>query len=320
VGSAAQTCDPNHWREKVLINEKPFYNLGSKHGALDGPACPQQVIIPTKRGKGGWELKRGSMRGADQWTLAKKIVLGLIFGAGICALTGALIVAATAMPVGADDHGLSGTGKEKPSSASNAASAGLEQGRFLYIRDCAHCHGNNGNGDSPVRSTLHPMPFDLTGFDLAEPYILNVLHNGVPGSDMPAWHVSSEQELLTVTAYTARLGHSGELAEQERYAPPDALKEAGRRIYAMHCVRCHGESGKGDGKDAVRNLPAPPSFAGMRPSYAQAKSVIERGVPGTAMASWPLLTQQEMQAVTYYIRSLYPGAQVERPRATGAAR
>ena len=185
--------------------------------------------------------------------------------------------------------------------------ADLKRGGGLFIRDCAHCHGKTGDGNSPVRRTLHPAPLDLTRFDLTDSFILQVLHEGVPGSDMPAWHSSPEEDLRAVSAYTAGLGHADHLRDEDRFAPPEALQEAGKRIYAMHCGRCHGERGNGDGKDAAQYLPSPPSFQGVAPSYSIAKQVIEDGVPGTAMASWPLLTPPEIQAVTFYIRSLYAG-------------
>ena len=198
--------------------------------------------------------------------------------------------------------------------------ADMKKGRRLFIRDCAHCHGKNGDGNSPVRRTLHPTPLDLSSFDLTDSFILHVLHEGVLGSDMPAWHASPEEDLRAVSAYTAQLGRPDPLPEKDRYAPPDALQEAGRRIYLMHCAGCHGESGNGDGKDATRYRPSPPSFRGMRPSYTVATRIIENGVPGTAMASWPLLTPPEIQAVTYYIRSLYAGGHMESPSTIGATR
>lgn len=204
----------------------------------------------------------------------------------------------------ADGSSPGARGKPNPGATKPSNSDSL-RGRRLFMRDCAHCHGRSGDGNSPVRGTLHPAPLDLTRFDLADSFILNVLHEGVPGSDMPAWHVSPEEDLRAVSAYTAGLGRPDQRSESEWFAPPEALQEAGRRIYIMHCARCHGEAGVGDGKDAGRYLPKPPNFQGMRPSFSAAKRIIERGIPGTAMASWPLLTQPEVQAVTYYIRSLY---------------
>jgi len=235
-------------------------------------------------------------------------------------LLGMALFAEIGMPPRSTAARSSDANKERKSSAKDVSSADLKKGRRLFMRDCAHCHGRSGDGTSPVRRTLHPTPFDLTAFHLTDTFILKVLHEGVPGSDMPAWHVSPEEDLRAVSAYTARLGRSDQLSETERFAAPDALQEAGRRIYAVHCAKCHGENGKGDGKDATRYLPSPPGFQGMRPSYAAAKRIIEKGVPGTAMASWPLLTQPEIQAVTSYIRSLYAETETESSSTTGATR
>jgi len=196
--------------------------------------------------------------------------------------------------------------------ASSAAKVDTSSGAQLFLRDCAHCHGQTGDGNSPVRATLHPRPLDLTQFQVTNAFVLQVLHNGVPGSDMPAWHASAENELRAEAAYTTRLAHPDALSEQDQYAPPDALAEAGKRVYQAHCVRCHGMSGTGDGPDARKKLPRPPSFAGMRPSFAGARQVLQNGVAGTAMPSWPLLTPQEIQAVTYYIRSFYNGGAAKR--------
>ena len=186
-----------------------------------------------------------------------------------------------------------------------ASPADLERGRSIFLRDCAHCHGANGDGISLNMHTLHPAPFDLTSFELSVPFIARTVREGIPGTDMPGWRLGSDEDVRAVSAYTARLSRPDSLPEEDRYAPPEALQEAGRRIYSMHCVSCHGQRGRGDGPDAAQHLPRPASFADMRPSYAAARHVIENGVHGTAMPSWPLLTAPEIQAVTFYIRTLY---------------
>jgi mono/diheme cytochrome c family protein len=183
----------------------------------------------------------------------------------------------------------------------------LENGRRIFLRDCAHCHGERGDGISRNMRTLHPAPFDLTSFELADAFIQRIVREGLEGADMPGWKLGSDEEVRAVAAYTARLGRPDKLSEEEQYAPPEALREAGRRIYKAHCVTCHGEQGKGDGADAAKHLPRPAGFAEMRPSYAAARRVIENGVRGTDMPSWPLLTAPEIQAVTFYIRTLYTG-------------
>lgn len=237
--------------------------------------------------------------------LRERVLLSLVL-CGASMVSGILIAPA----VGGFARGVSAAQTARKRSAAGAAdarasSADSSRGAFLFLRDCAPCHGKTGDGNSRVRRTLHPKPLDVTNFVMTDSFILDVLHQGVPGSDMPAWHSSPENDLDQVAAYTERLAHPDELSEQDQYAAPAALEEAGRRVYQSHCTRCHGANGNGDGPDARRYLPKPPSFAGMRPSFAAAQSVIENGVAGTAMASWPLLTPPEIQAVTQYIRSFY---------------
>lgn len=196
---------------------------------------------------------------------------------------------------------------ETPASGPSAT-ATLENGKRIFLRDCAHCHGQRGDGVSLNMRTLHPAPFDLTSFELSESYIRQVVREGLPGSDMPAWHLGSEEEVRDVSAYTARLGRLDSPSSQESYAPPDVMREAGHRIYKMHCVTCHGERGQGDGPDAAKHLPRPASFTEMSPAFTAARHIIQNGVPGTDMPSWPLLTDPEIQAVTFYIRTLYTGS------------
>jgi mono/diheme cytochrome c family protein len=203
--------------------------------------------------------------------------------------------------------------KSSPATAISPAAL-LEQGQHIFLRDCAHCHGPRGDGVSPNMRTLHPAPFDLTSFELTEDFVRRIVREGLAGTDMPGWSLGTEDEIRAVAAYTVTLGRPDALPESEQYAPPEALNEAGRRVYSMHCVKCHGEQGHGDGPEAAQHLPRPASFAEMRPSFAAARSAIANGVPGTAMPSWPLLTAPETQAVTFYIRSLYTNM-----RAVGAA-
>jgi mono/diheme cytochrome c family protein len=215
----------------------------------------------------------------------------------------ALSLACTVFAIVSQCHAQSSASR----SASGVTASALEDGRRIFLRDCAHCHGTRGDGVSPNMRTLHPAPFDLTSFELSEPFVQRIVRDGLEGADMPGWRLGTDEEIRAVSAYTVRLGKRDELSADEQYAPPDALREAGRRVYKQHCVSCHGEQGKGDGPDAAKHLPRPASFAEMRPSFNAARRVIESGVRGTDMASWPLLTAPEIQAVTFYIRTLYTG-------------
>lgn len=186
-------------------------------------------------------------------------------------------------------------------------SAKQQQGKDLFVTYCAACHGEHGDGKPAMRLKLKPPALDLTAYTLSDKFIRRVLQEGVLGTGMAAWTSLSPDQLSAVTAYTARLGRDDRLSAQERVASDGVLRKAGRRVYVVHCARCHGDGGKGDGPDASLYKPPPADFTGMRPSFAAAANVIAEGVPGSAMPAWPLLTRAEVQAVTFYVRSLYGG-------------
>lgn len=224
---------------------------------------------------------------------------GLLSGGVV--LLGLLFVVALSEPTAR----AAGKSRRAVASAALAADPAGSEGRRVFMDNCANCHGERGDGRSPMGPSMRPPAFDLTGFELSESLIWRALQQGIPGSQMPSWNTLADEELRAVVHYTAALGRPGELPEGARWGSPDVLQQAGRRVYAMHCTRCHGENGDGNGPDATRCYPLPANFLDMRPSYAAAKRAIRDGVPGTAMPAWPLLTEGEMQAVTYYLRSLY---------------
>jgi high-affinity iron transporter len=99
---------------------------------------------------------------------------------------------------------------------------------------------------------------------------------------------------------------------------PDALPSLadGRKVYESACAACHGANG--DTRSApVRGLdPAPPSFVEM-PTVASLSPVdvygaVTFGVPGTAMPSFALLSDEERWAVAFYVFSLRHSACSER--------
>lgn len=184
-----------------------------------------------------------------------------------------------------------------------ASTGNLREGRSVFLRNCSGCHGGTGNGIAPGGQALRPVAFDLTGFQLSHDRIWQVLQEGVPGSSMPSWTDLPSDEFESVAAYTAALSRPESLPAAAAFAPKPVLLEAGKRIYRTHCSRCHGENGAGSGPDASQMLPAPANFQQMRPGYTAAADVIRKGVPGSGMPAWPLLTDGEIQAVTVYIRS-----------------
>jgi len=89
----------------------------------------------------------------------------------------------------------------------------IERGKNLYAMNCAACHGNNGEGDGPVATTLPAPPTDLTypvrGAGPKPEDTFRVLTVGLEGSPMPAFGYLSEQDRWDLVSYIAYLMNKG---------------------------------------------------------------------------------------------------------------
>jgi cbb3-type cytochrome oxidase cytochrome c subunit/cytochrome c553 len=186
-----------------------------------------------------------------------------------------------------------------------AAEASLVIGQELYAHNCASCHGLHGEADGPGAPALHPQPSNLAGHEYTIDHLGSVLWNGVVGTAMPAWRDLPAADLAAI-AQAVRGFH---VAQQEPTLPANIV-ELGAQVYKDHCGQCHGEHGAGDGSAVgeLRMLPA--DFRGSRPSIAESLRALRNGVEGTQMAPWTeKLSEAELSAVAYYVRSFYKGGQ-----------
>lgn len=181
------------------------------------------------------------------------------------------------------------------------------EGRNVFVQNCAGCHGMNADGLSPGGQALRPVGFNLAGFRLQDDVVWKALAQGVPGSAMPAWNELPSDQFRAVVAYVQALGDPGHLSAAQQIAPDAVLMEAGHRVFTTHCERCHGANLDGNGPDAAQYLPRPANFHQIQPSYSASTRIMHEGVPGSGMPAWPLLTPEEIQAVTFYMRSFYEG-------------
>jgi mono/diheme cytochrome c family protein len=93
--------------------------------------------------------------------------------------------------------------------------------------------------------------------------------------------------------------------------PEDVLLRRGRLTYQVHCARCHGAEGHGDGSDAERLQPPPRDFAApnwrFAPAAESVRQVIVAGIPGTAMPGWGTsLSRLELDGLVAHILALAP--------------
>lgn len=86
---------------------------------------------------------------------------------------------------------------------------------------------------------------------------------------------------------------------------------AGRLAYQVHCARCHGAEGHGDGPDAERLRPPPRDFAAghwrSAPTPDAIRKTIVAGIDGTTMPGWgDSLSRRELDGLVAHVLSLAP--------------
>lgn len=92
-------------------------------------------------------------------------------------------------------------------------------------------------------------------------------------------------------------------------AQTTSYRAIGKQLFAQNCASCHGKGGNGGGGAPTLNAKEALASA----TDAQLQRLIATGVPGTDMSAWGLdyggtLTDQQIQQLTTYLRSLEKGA------------
>ena len=153
--------------------------------------------------------------------------------------------------------------------AQNAPEAS-EEGKRVYEKSCAHCHGTEGRGDGSAAENLLPRPRDFTrglykirstetGQLPTDQDLFDIITEGMPGSSMPGWETAlSANERWEVTAYikTFYEGFKENTTPRQidlssKIAYSEQSVETGKALYTeLGCVECHGDVGRGDGTSA----------------------------------------------------------------------
>jgi cytochrome c oxidase cbb3-type subunit 2 len=147
------------------------------------------------------------------------------------------------------------------------ASALLAQdGKAVYEKWCAGCHGDTGAGDGFASKAMLPHPRDFTkgiykirttasGEIPTDADLRHVVEVGMPGTAMPEWKTRlSDAEIGAVVQYIMSFSSNsfkGPVAKAIDIgkAPGGSGAEEGRAVFQkLECYKCHGAAGRGDGK------------------------------------------------------------------------
>lgn len=223
------------------------------------------------------------------------------------------------------------------------------RGKELFLRYCAGCHGEKGNGKGPAAAFLDPKPRDFTRgvFKFrstpssslpTDADLVRTIREGVHGTSMPAWKELPDAEVQSIVAYVKTLSKR---FKREKPAPALSLPGApvdidsperiarGKQVYAdLKCGLCHGDGGKGDGPSAAKlvdsegNPIVPFDFTRKAPKGGSRPEDLYRtfmtGLAGTPMPDFAETTSDDTQRfdLVAFVRSLRvnAGAQAKESR------
>src|ERR671912_593105 len=128
-----------------------------------------------------------------------------------------------------------------PAGPSRAAAQDLgsdaqrEAGKALYMKFCAQCHGEKGDGEGYATPHLFPRPRNFTtgkfkvrttpnGALPTHQDLLNIIKVGMPYTSMPAWPDLTDQQLSDLAYFITTF--SPDFASAQNAAEPVSLPSA----------------------------------------------------------------------------------------------
>ena len=197
---------------------------------------------------------------------------------------------------------------DTPVAAHPAATADtLARGKAIYEQNCAHCHGEQGDGNGFGAPHLSPAPRDFTSAQFkfrttgtgampTDEDLFRTVSRGLNGTGMPPWqYLLTDEERWAVVDYvktfSPRFAAQGAPKTVTLPPAPDESRDLkrGEQVFAkLQCDKCHGGDGRGMGPSALTLVDA-------RNRHVNTRDFTQ---PGTFRTGW---SEREI------VRTLYTG-------------
>lgn len=212
----------------------------------------------------------------------------------------------------------------------------FDEGKMLFTQKCLPCHSCAGNGQGPyARQTIaHPANLHerISNFPKPQDSYHNWrVHEGVPGTVMPPWGWSLDDDTIwKIEIYERSFVDGalrtvpGEVSDDEGdnfdatqhptplIAGTEEEFNTGQSLFNLYCAVCHGANGQGDGPASIATeggyiKPVPANFSESGSdftNYGRWVWKVREGVETTNMPPWKeAMTDEEIAMVIFYEQS-----------------
>lgn len=218
----------------------------------------------------------------------------------------------------------------------------VAEGRFVFERNCAVCHGKWGDGRGEMALGMVPRPRKFTSGSFkfrstpsgslpTEADLIRTIRGGLFGTSMPTFQQLSDREVRSVVEYLKTFSKKWLLPDNYSEPltipnPPNWLNDpaaaaphlrAGKELFVANCQPCHGPEGRGNGPAAAEledewgqpAIPADLSQPSVKsgPEPRDLYRVLATGLNGTPMPSFlEATTDLQRWELVAYLLSLRP--------------
>jgi mono/diheme cytochrome c family protein len=183
--------------------------------------------------------------------------------------------------------------------------ATVDEGRALYMTQCARCHGANGIGDGPDAPLLRNPPADLRRSEVFDAFSDEKLAALVRDGKVSRLELRPE-------AFTRQAADTEALYRFIRKLPqiPWKSADAGAELYFERCTPCHGGYGRPESAlpPGVTRRPQDLSDEAFQASVndRELRSLVRHGRRGMPVVL-PRVTEAEAADLIRFLRLLSPG-------------
>jgi quinol---cytochrome-c reductase cytochrome c subunit len=124
-----------------------------------------------------------------------------------------------------------------------------QDGRTLFLRDCAWCHGSEGGGTSRA-------PEIASGGEASADFMLTTGRMPLDDPSAPLRRSETTYTAEQIVAIVEYVGELGEGPEIPQVHPEDGDLALGQELYSLNCAACHSTTGIGGALTSGQEAPS----------------------------------------------------------------